>query len=375
MKVHEVVIIGASAAGLACAARLKLKGIPYALLEQSIQVGQAWRNHYDRLHLHTNKEHSGLPFLPFSREVPKYPSKQEVIEYLEHYTQELGLNPEFGTEVLQVKQSADTWHIETNKGTYSARQVIFATGYNRAPVIPKWPGQEQFRGKIIHSSVYKNGAPYQGKDVLVVGFGNSAGEIAICLHEHGAKTHLSVKGPVNIIPRDILGFPVLSIGIKQAGLPSKLVDMINAPLLRLLLGDYTKYGLQKLPYGPTTQIRKYGRIPLLDVGTLKLIKKGQIVIHPDIAEFNPDGVTFTNGQSIKVQAVILGTGYKPKLDKILIDHADLLDQEGTPLVSGKQIGQKGIYFCGFFVAPTGMLREINLESARISDEISKNYIH
>ena len=375
MMVNDVVIIGASAAGLACAARLKQKGIPYVLLEKSTQVGQAWRDHYDRLHLHTNKAHSGLPFIPFSRDVPKYPSKQDVVDYLERYTRELALNPEYNTEVLQVKKSGDTWQIDTTNNTYRAKQVIFATGYNRVPVIPKWPGQQQFRGKIIHSSVYKNGAPYQGKDVLVVGFGNSAGEIAICLHEHGAKPHLSVKGPVNIIPRDILGLPVLSIGIKQAGLPSKLVDMINAPLLRILLGDYTKYGLQKLPYGPTTQIRKYHRIPLLDVGTLDLIKKGQIVIHPDIAEFHNDGVTLTNGQSIKVQVVILGTGYKPKLDKILIDHDGLLDQEGTPLVSGKQIAQNGIYFCGFYVAPTGMLREINLESASIVDEISQNSTH
>lgn len=361
----DVLIIGGSAAGLACAAQMERNQIPYILVEKEGQVGTAWRNHYDRLHLHTNKEHSGLPYLPFPKEVLKYPSKKQVVDYLETYVKALNIRPVFNTSVTNVKRDQSTWKISTTTQDFSAKHVIVATGYNRVPVIPNWPGQAHFSGDIIHSSVYKNGLPYKNKSVLVVGFGNSAGEIAICLHEHGASSHLAVKGGVNIIPRDIFGVPVLSIGIKQSKLPPALVDAINAPLLKWLIGDFTRYGLKKLPYGPTTQIRVHHRIPLLDVGTLDLIRKGHIKVHPAIKQFGAREVEFEDGSKLQVDAVILGTGYRPQVTEFLEDSSDLLDDAGVPLISGGRTAQPNLYFCGFYIAPTGMLREVGLESARI----------
>ena len=219
---EKVVVIGASTAGLACAAHLKKAGIPFRLLEKHAVVGNAWRNHYDRLHLHTNKGNSTLPFVEYGRDIPKYPSKQQVIDYLENYVREMDLQPEFNTTVNRLSKEDEHWLIETNKGTIQSEHVIVCTGNtNKARRVNK-PGLDSFPGKIIHSSEYKNGNEFKDQNVLVMGFGNSACEIAMDLHENGAKASLSVRSAVNVIPRDILGIPVLAIGIVQGGLPPRL---------------------------------------------------------------------------------------------------------------------------------------------------------
>jgi cation diffusion facilitator CzcD-associated flavoprotein CzcO len=88
---------------------------------------------------------------------------------------------------------------------------------------------ETFAGPVIHSSKYRNPAPYAGKRVLVIGFGNSGGEIALDLAEAGIDTSLAVRGPVQILPRDLLGIPILTWSIAQRKLPTGLVDLINMP--------------------------------------------------------------------------------------------------------------------------------------------------
>src|SRR5688572_28420371 len=94
-----VVIVGASAAGLATAACLKRAGVDTILLEQSGSVGASWRGHYDRLHLHTNRGLSGLPHYPMPRNYPRYPSRDQVVAYLEAYTHALDLQPRFNQRV------------------------------------------------------------------------------------------------------------------------------------------------------------------------------------------------------------------------------------------------------------------------------------
>jgi cation diffusion facilitator CzcD-associated flavoprotein CzcO len=120
----------------------------------------------------------------------------------------------------------------------------------------------------MHSSEYRNGELFRGKKVLVVGFGNSGGEIAIDLWEHGVQVGLSVRGGVNVIPRELFGIPILTISILQSQMPARLADAVNAFLLRFVIGDLTQYGLRKLPYGPITQMRRDAHIPLIDVGTV-----------------------------------------------------------------------------------------------------------
>lgn len=366
----NTVIIGASAAGLAAAACLQEQKVPFILLEKSSQVGAAWRNHYDRLHLHTDRSHSQLPHLPMPKSFAKYPARADVVAYLEEYARHFGIEPRFGQEVTAVRPHNGGWQVETADGRYQAQNVIIATGYTRVPHIPTWPGQELFAGSITHSSAYKNGKPYAGQRVLVVGFGNSAGEIAIDLVENGAaEVGMAVRHPVNVIPRDYLGIPILTIGIVMDKIPPKVADLLAIPMLKTSIGDLTKYGVPKLPYGPNVQIRKDRQIPILDIGTVKLIKNGRIHIHPGLTQFNENGVVFTDGTIKPFDAIILGTGYRPRVHEFLQDAAGVLNEDGAPQSSGQET-VPGLYFCGFYISPTGMLREIGIEARRISTHIA-----
>jgi cation diffusion facilitator CzcD-associated flavoprotein CzcO len=97
-------IIDAGPSGLAVGACLQLAGIPSLIFEQSQQVGAAWRRHYDRLHLHTDKAHSELPFAPYPKDTPRYPSRLQVIQYLEAYARQFQLEPRLGQQVVAARR-------------------------------------------------------------------------------------------------------------------------------------------------------------------------------------------------------------------------------------------------------------------------------
>ena len=370
MSDTNTIIIGAGAAGLAVAACLKQTGISNIILEQSDKVGATWRRHYDRLHLHTDKKNSVLPFASFPKEYPRYPSRDQVVTYLEEYAKRFELDIRFNQHVDSARWKDDQWLVQTQDTLHASPNLVIACGYARQPLIPEWKGKETFRGKIIHSSKYKNGSEFKGKNVLVVGFGNSGGEIAIDLYEHGAKPGIAVRNAVNVIPRELAGIPILSIGIVQNKMPARLADAVNAPILRAVVGDITKYGLRKLPYGPATQIQKDKRIPLIDVGTMKLIREGCITVYSGVEEFSENGVKFEGGKEAEFDAVILATGYHPRVNDFLQDTSSAIDEEGMPTSTGRESSISGLYFCGYYVSPTGMLREIGIEAKQIAAAIS-----
>lgn len=363
-----VIVIGAGPAGLAVGACLKRAGVRSILLERGDSVGSTWRRHYDRLHLHTERRHSALPFIPFPPGTPRYPSRQQVVDYLESYASRTALDIRFGQEVVSARRSGGRWAVSTGDATYESSYLVVAAGNIREPNAPQFAGQDEYTGTIMHSSQYRNGTEFAGKSALVVGFGNSGGEIAIDLHESGARTTMSVRSPVNVIPRELFGIPIQSIGIAQRRTPARVSDRINAPILRAVIGDYTKYGLRKLPYGPATQMRQYGTIPLIDIGTIDLITSGAITVHPGIEKFTTTGVTFTDGSHVDADLVVLATGYRPQVDTF-IDARASYDESGAPLISGHEAGVPGLYYCGYFVSPTGMLREIGMEARRIAESI------
>lgn len=364
----NTVIIGAGPAGLAVGACLKRAGVPFIMLEQADRVGSVWHDHYDRLHLHTNKAGSNLPFYRFPNKYPRYPSRDQVIEYLEAYADRFELAPRFGQRVVSARYQADRWETQTQDALYRSQHLVVATGYARVPRLPSWPGQAGFEGPFLHSSSYKNGRSLRGKRVLVVGFGNSGAEIALDLWEHGARPSLAVRSPVNIIPRDLLGLPVVAIAVGVHKLPLRLADTFMAPVLRLMYGNIERLGFRKLPYGPLTQIERDARIPVIDVGAMKLIKEGDIAVYGGIERFDGNEVTFEDGHKQRFDAAILATGYRPQVEAFLENGGKALDAEGTPLSSGRE-ALPGLFFCGFHVSPTGVLREIAIEARRIAGVI------
>jgi cation diffusion facilitator CzcD-associated flavoprotein CzcO len=369
----DAIIVGAGPAGLASAMAMRAAGLEVAVFEKADSVGAVWRRHYDRLHLHTDRKHSGLPGMAMPPSYPTYPSRLQVVEYFESYAARFDIRPVFNTVVSSIRRDGAQWCAQTAQGPICAPVVVMATGIADAPYRPSWPGSEVYRNPVIHSSEYRNPEPFAGKRVLVVGFGNSGGEIALDLADAGVDVALAVRGPVQILPRDLLGFPILAWAILYRPLPARLVDFINAPILRLAIGSIEKLGLRRAAKGPRQMVDEDGRVPLIDIGTLEKIRDGSIKIRGGIDRLTPEGVVFADGASEDFGAIILSTGFRPDLRPLVPDVGGVFDGQGMPLVTGQATKAPGLYFCGQITSPTGQLREIGLEARRIA-EISKRYI-
>lgn len=366
----ENVIIGAGPAGLAMAGRLRRRGRDFIVLEQWERVAEAWHTHYDRLHLHTVKETSHLPYKPFPTYFPRYVPRQMLVDYYAEYQREMGIEPHFGQQVTAVKRAADgRWRTTTAQGNvYLSQNVIVCTGFNRIPHIPSWPGSERFTGKMMHSKSYRSGADFAGQAVLVVGMGNTGAEIALDLWEQGARPSISVRGPVNVVPRDVLGRPTQQTAMLLSKLPNAIGDGLGVLLRKLTVGDLSAYGLETPALPPAAQLREFGKTPVIDIGTIAQIKAGNIKVRPAIERFKGDEIIFADGERARFDAVILATGFHSQIEAFVEDGASLLDAHGHPAAAVS--ARPGLYFLGFDGYSTGglllsILRDSEIIAAHI----------
>jgi cation diffusion facilitator CzcD-associated flavoprotein CzcO len=362
----DAIVIGAGPAGLATAAALRARSLNVTILEKSDAVGAVWRRHYDRLHLHTDRARSGLPGLPIPKAYGRYPSRARMVEYLEHYTAKFDLKPVFNAPVHAVRREGRGWRAEAAENSRTAPIVVVATGWADYPHAPIWPGMETFDGPILHSSRYRNPAPFAGKRALVVGYGNSGAEIALDLAEAGVDVTLSVRSPVNVVPRELFGVPILAFPAAEQWLPPRVADALNAPLVRFAIGSLATAGLTKAAKGPLQSIEEDGRVPLIDIGTLDAIRDGRIKLRGDIASFGPESVIFKQAPAERFDVIILATGFRPDLRALLPDTKDVLNATGAPLVSGQMTAEPGLYFCGAIPSALGQFRQIGIEATRIA---------
>jgi indole-3-pyruvate monooxygenase len=293
-------------------------------LERAGQIAHAWERHYERLHLHTTKTHSGLPMSPWLKAAPRYPTREQVVQYLQAYAAAHHVAPRLGVTVHAVQRRGDRFAVDTSAGVMTPRVVVMATGYNAVPTLPSIPGLDSFSGSAIYAGIYKNAAPYRGKRTLVVGCGNSGAEIALDLAEHG-------------------------------------VDAV--------VGDLSRWGIVRPVMGPNRMIEEFGRIPILDIGTIAMIKRGKIRVLPAVQEILTDRVRFAGGAQHSFEAIIFATGYTSGLSKVIEGFETIADARGRPHRFGEESGIAGLYFVGFKNPPTGALREIALEAPRVARSI------
>jgi cation diffusion facilitator CzcD-associated flavoprotein CzcO len=371
MESTEIVVIGAGPAGLAVAATLGARGRVAVVLEQAGAVGASWRSHYERLHLHTVKSLSALPGMPFPAAQPRYVPRQGVVDYLDAYAERAAIAPRFGAEATAIVRDGDVWRIEIRSAPpLRSRFVVVATGANQHPNVAGIDGKDEFAGTIAHSRDYRSAAPFAGRRVLVVGMGNTGAEIALDLAEHGVATVVSVRSPVNVVRRDVLGRPTQKTSLALARLPHRLGDALASWLATVTVGDLGRFGLRRSPISPLRELREHGRTPVIDVGTLARIRSGDIAVRPGIRRLVADGAEFVDGRVERFDAIVLATGYRAGVAALFPEVAVPVDGNGLPTEVAGEGALDGIYFVGFDTRqPGGLLRTIAAQAIRVAERV------
>jgi putative flavoprotein involved in K+ transport len=368
----QVVIVGAGAAGLSAGGALKRLGVEPTILDKDDRIGGSWARRYERLRLHTVRHFSGLAHHPIPRSYPRYVPKDQYAGYLEQYAEALQLRVELSHPVRTVRLGADgLWEILSEEGErWLAPVVIIATGNYNKPVVPQWPGRDDYMGRVLHSCDYASGRDFAGERVLVVGIGNSGAEIAADLVEQGAaRVAIAVRTSPPIMPRDLFGLvPVQLLGVALTPVPApRLLDRAGALTRRVAIGDLSRYGLDKAEWGPFTARRP----AVIDVGFLKALKSLEIDVRPAPERFTADGVVFADGREEGFGAVIAATGYETGLRRLL-DLPDAVREDGRPRFrSGRPTPHAGLYFIGFDETTRGVLFEAKRDSLRLARAVRR----
>ncbi|WP_030804828.1 flavin-containing monooxygenase [Streptomyces sp. NRRL F-2799] len=372
---RPVYVVGAGPGGLAVAYALRARGVRAVVLEKSDRVGASWRRHYDRLRLHTTRRLSALPGLAIPRRFGRWVARDDVIRYLEKYAEHHELEIVTGVEVFRVEKAGDGagWLLHASGGReLTGAAVVVATGHNHTPRLPEWPGAEGYEGELLHASSYRNPKPYAGRDVLVVGVGNTGAEIAVDLVAGGAsRVRLAVRTAPHIVRRSTAGWAAQYTGIVVRRLPVRLVDRLARPMARLSTPDLSEHGLPRPEAGLYSRVRQ-GAIPVQDVGLIDAVRTGKVEIVAAVEGFEDGKVALADGTRIAPDAVIAATGYSRGLDS-LVGHLGVLDERGRPTVHGARTPKDapGLYFTGFTNPISGMFRELAIDAEKIAKSVAR----
>jgi glycine/D-amino acid oxidase-like deaminating enzyme len=365
----EDVIVGAGPAGLAVAAVLRRGGRDPIVLERGDRVGGSWRNRYDCLRLNTARWWSSLPGLAIPRRLGTWVAASDYADYLELYAQHHELHVRFGVEVTGISRRGGAWSVATSDGEIEATNVVIATGYDREPFIPPWPGLDRFSGSLIHASDYRNPDRFAGRHVLVVGAGNSAADIAVDLVRGGAaQVWISIRTPPQVVPRTVGGVPMQTVAVATRALPPWVGDAIVRAAQKLVHGDLTRHGVPPPRETVSAQFRRADVVPVIDVEFVRRVKAGELEAVAAVKEFERDRVALADGSDISPEAVVAATGYRRDLEGLVGD-LGVLDVRGLPVTRAPDSGLRGLYFAGFTNPLSGNLRELGIHARQIADQI------
>ncbi|KAL2929221.1 Indole-3-pyruvate monooxygenase YUCCA2 [Bienertia sinuspersici] len=375
------VIVGAGPSGLAVAACLKEKGIPSLILERADCLGSLWKYRtYNRLRLHLPKQFCQLPNLPFPKNFPTYPTKEQFLTYLESYAKHFNLRPVFERAVKRAHYDArhGLWRVlasgpKKEVVEYVCQWLVVATGENAEAYVPHFEGREEFKGKMIHTSEYKSGDEFSGKKVLVVGCGNSGMEICLDLCNHNAYPSLVVRESVHILPQQMLGSSTFGLSMcLLKWFPLKIVDQVLLLITRVMLGDTAQLGIPRPRIGPLEYKSISGKTPVLDVGTLARIKAGDIKVFPGVKRLTHQGTEFVDERMENFDAIILATGFKSNVPCWLKDTFMFSEKDGYPVkpFPNGWKGKDGLYAVGF--TKRGLLGASH-DAIRIAEDINQDW--
>lgn len=353
----EVLIIGGGQGGVALAARLKSLGVPALIVEKNPRIGDSWRNRYRSLVLHDPVWYDHLPYLPFPETWPVFCPKDKIGDWLEAYALIFELDAWTSTECRAAHWDADAerWTVTVDRAgetvTLTPRQLVFCTGAYGPPHVPDFPGQDDFRGTVLHSAQYASGADWSGKRAVVIGAGSSAHDVAVDLWEAGADVTMFQRRPSIVVRSETLmkyGFDIYSEQAVQNGITTEKADLLAAATPYALFA-----GKQKRLYDVIRQedaafydrLRKAGFACdfgeddtglmmralrtasgyYIDVGASSLIADGKIgvVAQDAIERLTPTGIRFASGREVKADLIVACIGYQSMNEAV----AGIVDRE------------------------------------------------
>ncbi|BDA48576.1 Dimethylaniline monooxygenase [N-oxide-forming] 5 [Coccomyxa sp. Obi] len=380
----RVCIIGAGKSGLIACKVLHERKIPYDCFEASSQVGGLWvldsdnglSAAYESLRINTSKQMTSFHDFPMPKHYPTYPSRTEILEYLEAYTDHFGFrkNIVLRTEVTKVEQlpqgnfrvlTEDKASGHTASRLYTS--VLVANGHHWNAAWPELAGD--FSGTLMHSHEYRTPKVMEGKRLMVIGAGNSGMDIASEASQCGAAAvFLSCRRPVHVVPRYIFGTPSDSILPAWLGItaPRRLLEAGVTCLIRLSRGSQASF---KFPPPKFGLLRVH---PTVSPGTgdiLQLIKDGKVLVRPGIERVEEHTVHFTDGTTEDVDIIVCATGYNvccpflpPNVEVLKEDKPQLLLNVVHPRAPG-------IFFLGFVQAHGPMIPCVEGQMPWVADLI------
>jgi cation diffusion facilitator CzcD-associated flavoprotein CzcO len=370
----RVCVIGAGSSGIAACQVLHARGIPFACFEKGSQVGGNWRymndngmsSAYRSLHINTSRGLMAYATYPMPDEYPDYPNHAQIAAYFDSYVDHFGFRDRirFNTEVTRVEPAPGSgWNITLDDGTTTHHEaVLVANGHHWDPRWPEPPFPGEFHGRQLHAHDYKTPDDMAGQNVLVLGIGNSATDIAVEASRVANMTYLAMRRGAYVIPKYLKGRPTDELGTELTSrLPLAVQRWFYARALKTAQGEMESYGL------PAPDHKLLEAHPTISSDLCARIGHGRIKVKPNIERLEGDRVRFTDGTTEQIDTIVYCTGYKISFPFF---PDDLISAPGNRIPLYRRVvdpEHPGLYFIGL-IQPLGAIMPIaELQSEWVAD--------
>ncbi|MFD7029889.1 FAD-dependent oxidoreductase [Streptomyces sp. NPDC059917] len=286
----DVVVIGAGQAGLSSAYHLGRAGLEHVVLDHAPRPGGAWQFRWPSLTYGKVHGMYALPGMELVGADPQRPSSEVIGEYFAAYEERFGLRVRRPVDVTAVREGdAGRLLVESTAGSWSTRAVINATGTWDRPFWPRYPGQETFRGRQLHTANYPGPEEFAGARVIVVGGGASGVQHLLEIAGVAAETTWVTRRP-----------PVFrdgSFGEAEGRAAVALVD------------ERVRRGL------PPQSVVSVTGLPLNEAVRAGLAS-GVLDRLPVFDRITPSGVAWDDGRRVDADVILWATGFRAAIDHL-----------------------------------------------------------